>query len=204
MRFGDHERRRTWRTTDLYCPLNPFLVNTLPALMILLHVLSGHQLYSDINTGDSEFMGGSDGIECQLAWVHFGVRGVGRARVLAAYAASISSLTSTRWRSDQYVTRARSRITHSMQSCAECAFRRVNQTPSKVRIYHMNPPRIVGPSRKTRRYQIPASGVAGLYLAPEHTLDVHLRRVHPPHRARHPHRRPGTTDHMLSSRYEYF
>ena len=111
------------QSTHLYCPLNPFLVNTLPALTMLLQVLSGHQLYSDIiSTGDSVFMGGSGGVEHLIPWVHFVIRGVSRARVLAANPTSISSLTSTRWRSDQYVTRARSLVTHSMQSSAECAY----------------------------------------------------------------------------------
>lgn len=81
-------------STDLYCPLSPFLVNTLPALTILLHVLSGHQLYSDVSTGVSEPMGGSGGVGHPIPWVHF-IRGVSRVRVLAAYPTSISSLTST-------------------------------------------------------------------------------------------------------------
>jgi hypothetical protein len=41
---GVRGTRREAKRTDLYCPLNPFRVNTLPALTILLHVLSGHQL----------------------------------------------------------------------------------------------------------------------------------------------------------------
>ena len=112
--------------TNLYCPLNPFLVNTLPALTILLHALSGHQLYSEVSTGNSAFMTGSDGDGYPIPWVHFPIRGVSRARVLAANATSISSLTSTWWRWDQYAMRARSLVTHSMQSCAECAYERIN------------------------------------------------------------------------------
>ena len=60
--FGVRGRGEMARSTDLYCPLNPFLVNTLPALTMLLHVLSGHQLYSDVSTGVSEFIGGSGGV----------------------------------------------------------------------------------------------------------------------------------------------
>lgn len=84
------------QSVHLNCPLNPLLVNTLPALAMLLHVLSGHQLYSDISTGDSVFIGGSGGAEYLIPWMHFVIRGVSRARVLAANPTSISSLTSTR------------------------------------------------------------------------------------------------------------
>ena len=85
--------------TDLYWPLNPFLVKTLPVLTMLLHELSGHQLYSEINTGGSKFMGGSGGVE--FPWVYLGFRGVTRARAPAVNPTSISSWTSTRCRSDQ-------------------------------------------------------------------------------------------------------